>query len=103
MTIDSEISSVASDDEDLPEETFVDRVYALRDIVPPTTRTKISTTVSTVTSYTKGSLWFGGKALWVISTSALLLGVPWALAYAEEQQFVEMEKEQAMMKGANEV
>lgn len=41
--------------------------------------------------------------MWVISTSAFLLGVPWALAYAEEEQYVQMEREQGMIRGANEV
>jgi len=45
----------------------------------------------------------GGKTLWVVSTSALLLGVPWALAYAEEQQMAEMEREMKMQQSANEV
>ncbi|KAJ5247597.1 mitochondrial import translocase subunit Tom22 [Penicillium chermesinum] len=44
-----------------------------------------------------------GKALWVISTSAFLIGVPWALAYAEEEQYIQMEREQGMIKGANEM
>jgi hypothetical protein len=46
---------------------------------------------------------FTGKALWVLSTSAFLLGVPWALAYAEEEQYIQMEREQGMIRGANEV
>jgi mitochondrial import receptor subunit TOM22 len=45
----------------------------------------------------------GGKALFVFSTSALLLGVPWALAFAEEQQMVEMEKEMRMREMGGEV
>lgn len=45
----------------------------------------------------------GGKTLWVVSTSALLLGVPWALAWSEEQQMMEMEKEMKMQQSANEV
>lgn len=39
----------------------------------------------------------------MLTTSAFLLGVPWALAYSEEQQYVQMEREQGMIKGANEV
>lgn len=39
----------------------------------------------------------------MISTSALLLGVPWALAFSEEQQVQEMEKEMRMQQAANEV
>ncbi len=45
----------------------------------------------------------GGKSLWVVSTSALLLGVPWALAWMEEASVMEMEKEMKMQQSANEV
>jgi import receptor subunit TOM22 len=38
-----------------------------------------------------------------VSTSALFLGVPWALAFAEEQQMVEMEKEMKMREMGGEV
>jgi mitochondrial import receptor subunit TOM22 len=100
--IDSEISS--DDDDTLPiEESLTDRLLALRDIIPPTTRSYISSTVSTATSYIKSGLGMGGKALFVLSTSALLLGVPWALAFAEEQQVVEMEKEMRMREMGSEV
>lgn len=94
LSTDSEIS----DDEDLntTDETFADRIYALKDIVPASTRTSISSFVNTTTSYVKSGLGFSGKALYVLSTSALLLGVPWALAFAEEQQMAEMEKEMRM-------
>jgi import receptor subunit TOM22 len=83
---DSEIS----DDEDveLDAESLYERVAALKDMIPPSARRTIS---------------FSGKALWVISTSAFLLGVPFALAYAEEEQYIQMEREQGMIKGANEV
>ncbi|KAI7155748.1 hypothetical protein KC352_g27620, partial [Hortaea werneckii] len=36
-------------------------------------------------------------------TSALLLGVPWALAFSEEQQVQEMEREMRMQQSANEL
>jgi import receptor subunit TOM22 len=39
-----------------------------------------------------------------VSTSALLLGVPWALAYSEEQMIVEQERAEIMAQRAqNEV
>ena len=41
--------------------------------------------------------------MWVVSTSALLLGVPYALSIADEQQMVEMEKEQKMREMGSEV
>lgn len=72
-------------------------------MIPPSTRRSVTSTVNSVTSFTKSSIQFSGKALWIISTSAFLLGVPWALAYAEEEQYIQMEREQGMIKGANEV
>jgi import receptor subunit TOM22 len=75
----------------------------LRDIIPPTTRSYISGKVDATTNWVKSGLVFSGKTLWVISTSALLLGVPWALAFAEEQQMVEMEKEMRMREMGGEV
>ena len=92
---DSEIST--DDEDDIPdEETFADRLLALRDIIPPTTRSYISNTVDTTTEWVKSGLSFSGKTLWIVSTSALLLGVPWALAFSEEQQVIEMENEMKM-------
>jgi len=88
---------------DIETETFYERISALKDIIPPRSRRHITSTVSALTSATKTGLSFGGKALWVISTSAFLLGVPWALAYAEEEQYVQMEREQGMIRGANEM
>jgi import receptor subunit TOM22 len=46
---------------------------------------------------------WGGKGMWVLSTSALMVGVPWALAFVEEQQVLEMEREQRAREGAGEV
>ncbi|GAW21725.1 hypothetical protein EKO27_g9231 [Xylaria grammica] len=91
---DSEISEES--EYDPTDETFGERLYALRDIVPPQTRGYISNTISTAGNTVRSVLSFGGKTLWVISSSALLLGIPWALAWAEEQQVLEMEKEMKM-------
>ena len=93
----SDISSVA------PDESFYERLIALQDIVPASYRRSFSNGVASATSWVKSGLMVGGKTLWVVSTSALLLGVPWALAYAEEQQMVEMEREMKMQQSANEV
>jgi import receptor subunit TOM22 len=40
---------------------------------------------------------YGGKSLWVIATSILLLGIPYALALGEEQQYMEEERQRGMM------
>ncbi|CAJ2506882.1 Uu.00g080680.m01.CDS01 [Anthostomella pinea] len=91
---DSEISD--DSDYDPIDESFTERLYALRDIVPPQTRGYIAGKFSTAGNAVKTVLSFSGKTLWVVSSSALLLGVPWALAWAEEQQVLEMEKEMKM-------
>ncbi|TAQ89593.1 hypothetical protein B7494_g2062 [Chlorociboria aeruginascens] len=98
-------SEISTDDEDsIPEEeTLADRILALRDIVPASTRSYISAKVDITASWVKSGLWFGGKTLWVVSTSALLLGVPWALAFSEEQQILEMEKEMKMRESGSEM
>jgi len=51
----------------------------------------------------KSSFSLGGKALWIFSTSALLIGIPFAMAYQEEQQMIEMEREMKMQQSASEV
>jgi len=98
-------SEISTDDEDnIPEEeSLAERLLALRDIIPPTTRSYISNKVGVTTSWIKSGLVFSGKTLFVVSTSALFLGVPWALAFAEEQQMVEMEKEMKMREMGGEV
>ncbi|KAL1593115.1 mitochondrial import receptor subunit Tom22 [Paraconiothyrium brasiliense] len=85
----SDTSSIA----DLtPDETLYERIAALQDIIPAHTRRSIASKYNTAASYVKSGLSLGGKTLWVVSTSALLLGVPWALAYSEEQMIIEQEK-----------
>jgi len=98
----SEITEDEDDECDL-EESLADRIAALRDVIPLKQRVAISNTISTTYSWIRGGLVFSGKSLWVISTSALLLGVPWALAFAEEQQMMEMEKEMKLQQSANEL
>lgn len=91
------------DDDDSYDESLLDRIYALKDIVPPTYRKRMSNAAETSYSWATSIASFSGKSLWVISTSALLLGVPWALAFSEEQQVQEMEREMRMQQSANEV
>ncbi|EGD96435.1 mitochondrial import receptor subunit Tom22 [Trichophyton tonsurans CBS 112818] len=96
-------TSTDSFDDNLDNETLYERICALQDIIPAQSRHKISNAVSSFSSFAKSTISFGGSALWIVSTSAFLLGVPWALALAEEQQYVQMEREQGMIKGANEM
>ena len=75
-----------------PDETFFERLSALQDMIPASTRRSVTSKANKLSSWVKNGLSLGGKTLWVVSTSALLLGVPWALAYSEEQMIVEQER-----------
>jgi import receptor subunit TOM22 len=92
---DSELSS--EDDSDDDDETFEESVYerlvALKDMVPLKHRARVSGAFGATYNAVSSVLRFGGKSLWVLSASAIMLGVPYALAVGEEQQMVEMEKE----------
>jgi hypothetical protein len=80
-----------------------ERLAALQDILPPSQRKLLHNTIDTSSAWLKTGLSFSGKALWVVSTSVLLAVVPWALAYAEDQQMAEMEREMKMQQSASEV
>lgn len=49
------------------------------------------------------TLTFLGRAAWTISVSALLIGVPFALSWAEEQNILAMEQEQRMREMGSEL
>lgn len=98
---DSEISN--DSDYDPLNETLAERLYALRDIVPPTTRGWISSRVSEISSTAWSVLSFSGKGAWVITTSALFFGVPFALSFAEDQQLTAMEQEYNMRQTGGEL
>lgn len=46
---------------------------------------------------------FSGKGAWVITTSALFFGVPFALSFAEDQQLTAMEQEYNMRQAGGEL
>ncbi|KDR82719.1 hypothetical protein GALMADRAFT_238220 [Galerina marginata CBS 339.88] len=85
------LSSVESDAS--VEESFIDRVVALKDIVPPTTRHNIVTRISKAASFVKNGSKIIGNIVWVVTTSALLVGLPLALVVEDEAKAVAQEKE----------
>ncbi|KAL8878640.1 MAG: hypothetical protein Q9192_008402, partial [Flavoplaca navasiana] len=85
---DDDIASLA------PSETALDRLYALKDMIPPSTRRSIATTSSNVFSAIKSLSLFSGKGLYIVSTGGLMVFLPYMMAVMEEQQIVEMEREQ---------
>lgn len=85
----------------LREETIWERLSALRDIIPPSTRRSIASTFNTTTSYAFTGSLLASKLVWVVTTSALLVGLPFALAIEDESRIVAQEKEMmAQQQGA---
>jgi len=96
------LSSVASDLS--ADETLYDRITALVDIVPPTTRQKISNKFSSAASFVKKSGKLMGNVVWVVTTSTLLVGLPLALILEDEAKIVAQEQEMlAQQQGAQQM
>jgi import receptor subunit TOM22 len=91
----SDVSSVFSDDDDFTpaDESLYDRVVALKDIVPPQTRSAVHARFVAAKSWTWWSLQSAGSVAWWVSTSALLVGLPLALAIEDETRVVQQERE----------
>jgi import receptor subunit TOM22 len=87
----SSLSSIES--EASVDESLFDRISALKDIVPPTTRHNIFTRVTKTASFFKRASKVAGNIVWVVTTSALLVGLPLALALEDEAKIVQQEKE----------
>lgn len=107
-----EYSDVGSDDEDVEEdedddfdidETIYERVVALKDIVPPQHRVFAAKAASSIYDWASAGFLFGGKAIYIATSSALLLGVPLALSIMSEQQLNEMEAEMKLSQGSNDI
>jgi len=96
------LSSVSS--ELSADETLFDRVAALVDIVPPTTRHSIASKLSQTVSLFKRGGKLVGNVVWIVTTSALLVGLPLALSLEDEAKIVAQEKEMlAQQQGAQQV
>ncbi|KAG0639713.1 mitochondrial outer membrane translocase complex, subunit Tom22 [Tuber brumale] len=100
-------SSVGSDEEDGGEddgcdESLYDRIAALKEMIPVHQRARIANVFGKAHMVLSGGLKFGGSVLWVVGTSALILGVPFAVAIGEEQQ-LDMERDATAMRSAAEL
>ncbi|KAL8753857.1 MAG: hypothetical protein Q9184_005297 [Pyrenodesmia sp. 2 TL-2023] len=105
---DTDSSLSADDDDDFPSsfsasETALDRIYALRDMISPSTRRKIASTSTSVFNTLKSTALFSGKGLYVLSTGGLMVLVPYIMAMVEEQQIQEAEREQKAREMGNEI
>ncbi|EGW30066.1 uncharacterized protein SPAPADRAFT_52901 [Spathaspora passalidarum NRRL Y-27907] len=99
----SESDDEFDDDYDFENETIYDRIVALKDIIAPEQREQLVSVTETIKSTVNATLNNGGKFLWTLTSSALLLGVPLALAILSETQLQEMEKDLSLQQSAQDV
>lgn len=83
----------------VPNETLWERISALRDILAPETRAAVSKTFRVAWAYSFLGGWIAGKLVWVGVTSALLIGLPFALSVEDESRLIAQEKEIASQQG----
>ncbi|KAI7900300.1 mitochondrial outer membrane translocase complex, subunit Tom22 [Cokeromyces recurvatus] len=103
VSSEDEYSDFSDDDFDEEDESIVDRIVALKDIIPLKHRNRISNSVSTLTSWGKTGATFVGKSAWVITTSMFLLVLPLALEIEKEQALVAYEKEAMQQQGTQQM
>lgn len=77
-------------------ETFTERIAALKDVIPPSYRAKVRESADGAYATVFSAAQLGGKGIWALTSSVLLLGVPLLLSVLSEQQLVEMEKGMSM-------
>jgi len=75
------------------DESIIERIYALRDIVAPSTRSNLFRTWRKTSKWISKGSRFAGNAIWIITTSAVLIGLPLAIAIENESMIVQQEKE----------
>lgn len=85
----------------LRDESLFDRISALKDIISPSTRAELAKTWKSVSSYSFFGGWIAGKLIWIGVTSALLVGLPFALAVEDESRISAQEKELIAQQGGN--
>jgi len=103
---DSEAETDSDDDFDDdfdPDETFSERIHALKDIFPPQLRSSVVTGANALQSGCKGLVHKCGMSLWYLTTTALLLGAPLALSILHETQLSELEKEMNMQQSSSDI
>jgi len=90
--------------EEVVNETFLERLAALKDIIPPSTRYTLASRAVRTASLLKTAGKAAGNLVWIVTTSALLVGLPLALSLEDEAKIVQQEKEMlAQQQGAQQM
>ncbi|ESW96267.1 hypothetical protein KL918_000218 [Ogataea parapolymorpha] len=96
-------SEVESEDEFDENETLLQRIEALKDMILPEQRQYIASTLESACSTASTLAKKCGNGLWILTSSTLLLGVPLALGIFGETQLNELEKEMQLQQGSSDL
>jgi import receptor subunit TOM22 len=101
----SSAESLASVSSETPDsETLYNRITALVDIIPPQTRYRLTSGISRTRSLVQKGGKVIGNVVWVLTTSALLVGLPLVLILEDEAKIVNEERNVlAQQQGAQQV
>jgi mitochondrial import receptor subunit TOM22 len=85
------------DEEDIANETIFDRIVALKDLIPADRRDVIACTLLKAYSYGRLATYIGGRAVHLVVTAALMIGIPYSVAVQSDKEWFEkMQIEQTM-------
>jgi import receptor subunit TOM22 len=93
---DDDYTDIGSEDsetefESVHDESILERLAALVDIIPPVTRVKALQGLEDMGDWGLGALRFVGSGLWIISTASLLTLFPLALEMERENAVIDQE------------
>lgn len=95
------IEDDVSDDEDIAQESLLDRIKALEDMFPAHSREALIQRLSTGADYALKGAKVLGNIMWILTTSALVTVLPVMYAMEQEQQIVAFEQEHLASQQAN--
>lgn len=82
------------DDDDYLDESFLERLTALKDIIPAHHRQSVINTTSTLYQWSRLGGMLAGKLTWIFTTSALLVVFPLALETDRDKMMQQWQDEQ---------
>ena len=100
----SDASSEADeDDSNIENESFLERITALKDIIPENRRDAIARAFNKACSFGSMATFVGGKVAYIIVTSVFMLGIPYAISGDEDRMIAEQERQMQLQQGMSEV
>ncbi|GMG21088.1 unnamed protein product [Ambrosiozyma monospora] len=93
---DAELEDSDYEDDFNENETILERLDALKDIIPLEHRIALLQSCSTGVSLLQKSMLKLGSGLWILGSSVLLLGVPLGIAIVGEQKLLELENQMSL-------